>query len=115
MSVSVCLSVVSVVCCQVEVSAMRWSPVQRSPTECGASECDLKTSGMMRPWPSGSCCAKRRKKNASRLSLSLWFLDLCFSCHFTKSVLFFSLHLLVFTPSFIYLFHLCVVVTCSSR
>jgi hypothetical protein len=29
-----CLSVVSVVCCQVEVSATSWSLVQRSPTEC---------------------------------------------------------------------------------
>jgi hypothetical protein len=33
------LSVVSVVCCQVEVSATGWSPVQRSPTDCGASLC----------------------------------------------------------------------------
>ena len=33
------LSVVSVVCCQVEVSAMSWSLVQRSPTDCGASLC----------------------------------------------------------------------------
>ena len=32
-----CLSVVSVVCCQVEVSATSWSLVQRSPTDCGAS------------------------------------------------------------------------------
>ena len=34
-----CLSVVSVVCCQVEVSAKSWSLVQRSPTDCGASSC----------------------------------------------------------------------------
>jgi hypothetical protein len=34
-----CLSVVCVVCCQVEVSATRWSLVQRSPTDCGASLC----------------------------------------------------------------------------
>jgi len=33
------LSVVSVVCCQVEVSATRWSLVQRSPTDCGTSLC----------------------------------------------------------------------------
>jgi hypothetical protein len=32
-----CLSVVCVVCCQVEVSATDWSLVQRSPTDCGAS------------------------------------------------------------------------------
>ena len=33
------LSAVSVVCCQVEVSATSWSLVQRSPTDCGASLC----------------------------------------------------------------------------
>jgi len=37
-------SVVSVVCCQVEVSAMSWSLVQRSPTDCGASGRDLEIS-----------------------------------------------------------------------
>jgi len=31
------LSVVSVVCCQVEVSATSLSLVQRSPNDCGAS------------------------------------------------------------------------------
>jgi hypothetical protein len=31
-----CLSVVSVVCCQVEVSATSWSLVQRSPTDCSS-------------------------------------------------------------------------------
>jgi len=34
-----CLSVVSVVCCQVEFPATGWSLVQRSPTDCGASLC----------------------------------------------------------------------------
>ena len=34
-----CLSVVSVVCCQLEVSATQWSCVQRSPTDCDASLC----------------------------------------------------------------------------
>jgi len=33
------MSVVCVVCCQVEVSATGWSLVQRSPTGCGASLC----------------------------------------------------------------------------
>ena len=33
------LSVVSVVCCQAEVSATGWSLVQRSPTDCAASSC----------------------------------------------------------------------------
>ena len=35
-----CVCLVSVVCCQVEVSATGWSLVQRSPTECGVSVCD---------------------------------------------------------------------------
>jgi len=33
------LSVVSVVCCQVEVSATSWSLIQKSPTDCGPSLC----------------------------------------------------------------------------
>jgi hypothetical protein len=45
------LSVVSVVCCQVLVSAKSWSLLQRIPTNCGASLCDLKISWMRRPWP----------------------------------------------------------------
>jgi hypothetical protein len=32
----------SVVCCQVEISATGWSLVQRSPTDCGASLCVIK-------------------------------------------------------------------------
>jgi hypothetical protein len=41
----------SVVCCQVEVSARGRSLVQRSPTKCGVTECDLETSKMRRPRP----------------------------------------------------------------
>jgi hypothetical protein len=33
-----CLTLVSVVCCQIEVSATGWSLVQRSPTDCGVSQ-----------------------------------------------------------------------------
>jgi hypothetical protein len=45
---------VSCECCmfQVDVSATSWSLVQRSPTECGVSECDHKSSMMRMPWPS---------------------------------------------------------------
>jgi hypothetical protein len=49
--------VVSVVCCQVEVSASGRSLVQRSPTECGVSECNREASTMRRPWPTRGCCA----------------------------------------------------------
>jgi hypothetical protein len=48
-----CLSLVSVVCCQVEVSAIGWSLTQRSPTECGVSECDSETPIMRRRRPTG--------------------------------------------------------------
>ena len=46
-----CLSLVSFVCCQVEISASGRSLVKRSPTECGMSECDHEASIMRRPWP----------------------------------------------------------------
>jgi len=37
----ICLSLVNVVCSQVEVSVTGWSLVQRSPTECSvSSKCD---------------------------------------------------------------------------
>jgi hypothetical protein len=64
-----CLSVVSVVCCQVEVSASGWSLVQRSPTECGVSECDREASTMKRPWPTRGCRAIEKKKEFPRYSL----------------------------------------------
>jgi hypothetical protein len=37
----------SVVCCQVEVSATGGSLVQRSPTECGVPECDREASSVV--------------------------------------------------------------------
>jgi hypothetical protein len=53
-------SLVSVVCCRVEVSATGWSLFQRSPTESGVSKvCDRETSkrlgvlsplGAVEPW-----------------------------------------------------------------
>jgi len=52
-----CLSLVSVVCYQVEISASGWSLVQRSPTGCGVYECDRKVSIMRRHWPTRGCCA----------------------------------------------------------
>ena len=43
--------VVSVVCCQVEVSVLGWSRVQRSPAECCVYECDCETLKLRRPRP----------------------------------------------------------------
>ena len=46
-----CLCLVSVVCCQVEVSASGWSLVQRSPTDWCVSERDREASIWGRPGP----------------------------------------------------------------
>jgi hypothetical protein len=52
----------SVVCCQVEVSASGWSLVQRSLTEFGVSECDHESSAMSRPSPTGRLLRRGKKK-----------------------------------------------------
>ena len=54
------LSLVNVVCWQVEVSALGQSLVQRSPAECGVSECDCEAS-IMRPWCTSGCCAMKKR------------------------------------------------------
>ena len=46
-----CLSLVNVVCCQMEVSVSDRSFIQRSFIECGVSECDHDSSIMRKPWP----------------------------------------------------------------
>ena len=74
-----CLSVVSVVCFQVEVSATGRSVVQLRPADCGVPDCgvpdcgvpdcDRESSKMRRSWPTGGSRAmgggvkkERRKK-----------------------------------------------------
>jgi hypothetical protein len=52
-----CLSLVSVVCCQMEVSASSRLLVLRSSTECGVSECDREASTLRRSSPTRGCCA----------------------------------------------------------
>jgi hypothetical protein len=47
------MSIVSVVCCQIEVSETGSSLVQRSPTEC-----DCEATIMRRPWPTTGCVAR---------------------------------------------------------
>jgi len=61
-----CLSVVSVVCCQVEVSELGWSLVQGSSTECAVFECDCEVSKMRRPCPTGGLL-RRGKRITVRL------------------------------------------------
>ena len=38
-AMDICLSIMSVECCQVQVSVTSWSLEQKSPTDCGASLC----------------------------------------------------------------------------
>jgi len=59
----VCLSLESVVWCQVEVSASGWSLVQRRRTARGVSECDNETLVMRRLFPVRACCAIKNKSD----------------------------------------------------
>jgi hypothetical protein len=72
-----CLSVVRVVFCQVQISASVWSLVQRSPTDCGVSECDREASIVGRPWTTRSPC----------ITENLSTLHYCFilTCHLSLS------------------------------
>jgi len=49
-----CLSLVNVVCCQVGVSALGLSLVQRS------ADYDREASILRRPWPTGSICVMEK-------------------------------------------------------
>jgi hypothetical protein len=57
-----CVSLVSVVCYQVENSASGWSLVERSSTECGVSECDREVSIMRGLWHTVNCRATEKTK-----------------------------------------------------
>jgi hypothetical protein len=62
---------VSVVCCQVEVSATSWSLVQRSPTDCGVSKvCDREAStkrGGPGPYRAVEPLEKKKRKSLGGL------------------------------------------------
>ena len=82
-----CLAVVSAVCCQVGVSAMGWSLVQRSPTDCGASLCVIKKTqkwggyipqlGCERYDPMG-CNARKTNMDQNSLYVAVFYTDNCF-------------------------------------
>ena len=67
-----CLSVVSVVCCQVEVSATGWSFIQRSPTECDVSECDQMQQKPITPAMSSLKEVRLRKKEKKKEKRQLY-------------------------------------------
>ena len=88
------LSLVSVVCCQVEVSASGWSLFQRSPSKCDVSEFDHESSIMWRPWTNGGCSVMVKKIgviNFFFITTMLWLpvsqnalnyaTSSCHSCH----------------------------------
>jgi hypothetical protein len=56
-----CLSLLSIVCCQVEVSATGRSLVQGSPTKCGVSVCDLGTSTSRMLSPTRTVESRKKK------------------------------------------------------
>jgi len=68
-----CLSLVSAVCCQVEVCVSGSSFVQMSLTECGMSQCEFEASMTRRNRPTGGCCAIRGAKICSISSRTLSF------------------------------------------
>jgi hypothetical protein len=49
------MSLVSGVCCRVDISESGWSLSQRSRTEYGVYECDREALIMRRPWPTRGC------------------------------------------------------------
>jgi hypothetical protein len=61
-----CLSLWSVVCCHVEVSASDGSAIQRSRNECGVSECDREAWTTRKPRPIRGCCAMVKKLRHNR-------------------------------------------------
>jgi hypothetical protein len=68
------------------------SLVQRSPTECGVSECDREASIMRRPWPIGGRCATGGKKYMVPTALSKLF---CFRADAFRRLVWRRLHCLL--------------------
>jgi hypothetical protein len=74
------MSVVSVVCCQVEVSATSWSLVQMSPTDCGAS---CVWSRKPREWgghsPRWDAAPNKKGLNMRNLSIKVYRTYVCYT------------------------------------
>jgi hypothetical protein len=60
---------VNVVFCHIKFTASARSLLQRSPAECGVSECDMEASIMRRPWLTRGCCAMGEGVNMKACSL----------------------------------------------
>ena len=64
--------VVSVVCCQVEVYEELIPRPEESYRVWCVVVCDLETSRMWRPWPTGDCCARRKKNIVTIKNRNVW-------------------------------------------
>jgi hypothetical protein len=65
------MSLVSVVCCQVEIYMSGLSLAYRSPTECGVSECDREASITRRTWPTRAV-EPWKKTNYVKIMIVFW-------------------------------------------
>jgi hypothetical protein len=73
--------VVSFVCCQVEVSATSWSLVQRRSYRLWCVVvCDLETSWMRRPWPTGGL-----SRNSHTSTYIIYVSPTCFGTYIPSS------------------------------
>jgi len=84
------ISLVIVVCCQVEVPASSWSPVQIAPTVYRACWCDLEALIMKRPWPQRGFVPGRKIKTFIRI------LQISLICH---SFCFLRSHWILYSPT----------------
>jgi len=73
------LSLVRVVCCQIEVSASGWSLVQRSTTERVVCECDREASITRRLWVTWGLL--RHREGRKDLVEWWWWCGSCFDLH----------------------------------
>jgi hypothetical protein len=70
-----------IVCCQVEVSAAGRSLFQRSPNECGVSECNIETLTVWRPvelWEKNYIILSPQIKNISSINFKISYLQVSF-------------------------------------
>jgi hypothetical protein len=86
-----------VLSCQVEVSATGWSLVQRSPTECDMSLCDLEAQEWGGPGPCWAVAPEKKLQYVPRGTRHKATRYAVFSCHFlplnSKCLVILDLHI----------------------
>jgi hypothetical protein len=99
-----CLSVVSVMCCQVKVSASGWSLVQRSPSEFGVADCDREALIMRWLWPTrGSCTYTKTIKYFVEVTCQGFYYLLLSVFHYISN----TTHILLYSKYSILFFSYC--------